>query len=151
VATPGYWLAEHHNIPSVVRHQPAGADPYLARHTTQLRLGSGCVMLAQPRPLAVPPISSHWCWKPRPRPIYLGIGLAPVLIRDVGAVCAAPRRDDRDIDPLPQYLTTCGDVSARGVRATADGDDYILKPSRGCQRASAVAARSSMSPRNWPR
>jgi luciferase family oxidoreductase group 1 len=51
-----YWLAEHHNMPSVGATSPPVLIAYLAAQTAQLRLGSGGIMLPNHAPLA--------CWKP---------------------------------------------------------------------------------------
>src|SRR5258708_13582872 len=47
-----YWLAEHHNMPAVAATSPPVLIAHLAAHTSQLRLGSGGVMLPNPPPLA---------------------------------------------------------------------------------------------------
>ena len=48
-----YWLAEHHNMPAVGATSPPVLIAYLAAQTSQLRLGSGGVMLPNHAPLAV--------------------------------------------------------------------------------------------------
>src|SRR6201993_5444164 len=48
-----YWVAEHHNVPSVAATSPAVLIALLGAHTSVLRLGSGGVMLANHAPLAV--------------------------------------------------------------------------------------------------
>jgi luciferase family oxidoreductase group 1 len=48
-----YWVAEHHNMPSVGATSPPVVLAYLAAQTSQLRLGSGGVMLPNHAPLAV--------------------------------------------------------------------------------------------------
>ena len=48
-----YWLAEHHNMPAVAATSPPVLIAHLAAQTTQLRLGSGGVMLPNHAPLAV--------------------------------------------------------------------------------------------------
>ena len=48
-----YWVAEHHNMPSVGATSPPVLIAYLAAQTSQLRLGSGGVMLPNHAPLAV--------------------------------------------------------------------------------------------------
>lgn len=48
-----YWVAEHHNMPSIASTVPAVLIPYLAEQTKQIRFGSGGVMLANHAPFAV--------------------------------------------------------------------------------------------------
>lgn len=48
-----YWVAEHHNMPSVASTNPAVLVGILASHTTQMRVGSGGVMLPNHSPLVV--------------------------------------------------------------------------------------------------
>ncbi len=45
-----YWVAEHHNMPSVGATSPPVLLAYLAPQTTRLRLGSGGVMLPNHAP-----------------------------------------------------------------------------------------------------
>src|ERR1700744_4180213 len=47
------WVAEPHNMPSVGPTSPPVLIAYLAAQTSQLRLGSGGVMLPNHAPLAV--------------------------------------------------------------------------------------------------
>src|ERR1700728_2080725 len=71
-----YWLAEHHNMPSVGATSPPVLIAYLAAQTTQLRLGSGGVMLPNHAPLAV---AEQFALLEAAAPgrIDLGIGRAP--------------------------------------------------------------------------
>ena len=48
-----YWVAEHHNMPSVAATSPPVLIAHLAGQTSQLRLGSGGVMLPNHAPLAL--------------------------------------------------------------------------------------------------
>ena len=48
-----YWLAEHHNMPSVAATSPPVLIAHLAANTSQIRLGSGGVMLPNHAPLTV--------------------------------------------------------------------------------------------------
>ncbi|MFZ0906191.1 MAG: LLM class flavin-dependent oxidoreductase [Mycobacterium sp.] len=135
-----YWLAEHHNMPSVGATSPPVLIAYLAAQTSQLRLGSGGVMLPNHAPLAV---AEQFALLEAAAPgrIDLGIGRAPgsdpvtsILLR------GAAGRDDRDIDQFPEYLDHVrAMMSARGVAVPLRDADYILK-------ASPAAARE---PRLW--
>ena len=123
-----YWLAEHHNMPSVGATSPPVLIAYLAAQTSQLRLGSGGVMLPNHAPLAV---AEQFALLEAAAPgrIDLGIGRAPgsdpvtsILLR------GAAGRDDRDIDQFPEYLDHVrAMMSARGVPVQLRDGDYILK------------------------
>jgi len=123
-----YWLAEHHNMPSVGATSPPVLIAYLAAQTTALRLGSGGVMLPNHAPLAV---AEQFALLEAAAPgrIDLGIGRAPgsdpvtsFMLR------GAAGRDDRDIDQFPEYLDHVrAMMSARGVPVQLRDGDYILK------------------------
>ena len=140
-----YWVAEHHNMPAVAATSPPVLIAYLAAQTSQMRLGSGGVMLPNHAPLAV---AEQFALLEAAAPgrIDLGIGRAPgsdpvtsILLR------GAAGRDDRDIEKFPAVpRRRRGDDERAGCGRSVqlrDGD-YILKatPGRG-QRAAAVAAR----------
>lgn len=123
-----YWVAEHHNMPSVGATSPPVLIAYLAAQTTQLRLGSGGVMLPNHAPLAV---AEQFALLEAAAPgrIDLGIGRAPgsdpvtsILLR------GAAGRDDRDIDQFPDYLDHVRAMMSRtGVRVQLRDGDYVLK------------------------
>src|SRR5919107_968546 len=48
-----FWVAEHHNIPSVASTSPEVLIAHLAANTDRIRVGSGGVMLPNHAPLAV--------------------------------------------------------------------------------------------------
>lgn len=135
-----YWVAEHHNMPSVGATSPPVLIAYLAAQTTQLRLGSGGVMLPNHAPLAV---AEQFALLEAAAPgrIDLGIGRAPgsdpvtsYMLR------GAAGRDDRDIDQFPDYLDHVRAMMSRtGVRVQLRDGDYVLK-------ATPVAATE---PRLW--
>src|SRR6476619_4994640 len=102
-----YWLAEHHNMPAVAATSPPVLIAHLAAQTSQLRLGSGGVMLPNHAPLAV---AEQFA-----------------LLE-----AAHPGRIDRDIEAFPEYLDdVVALMSARGVRVPLPRDlmrdNYILK------------------------
>jgi luciferase family oxidoreductase group 1 len=121
-----YWVAEHHNMPSIAATSPAVLIAYLAAQTSQLRLGSGGVMLPNHAPLAV---AEQFALLEAAAPgrIDLGIGRAPGS-DPVTSWALRAGRDDRDLEHFPEYLD---DVVAlmgpRGVRVPLRGGDYILK------------------------
>ena len=71
-----YWVAEHHNMPAVAATSPPVLIAHLAAQTSQIRLGSGGVMLPNHAPLAV---AEQFALLEAAHPgrIDLGIGRAP--------------------------------------------------------------------------
>ncbi|HEU4360780.1 MAG TPA: LLM class flavin-dependent oxidoreductase, partial [Mycobacterium sp.] len=123
-----YWIAEHHNMPSVGATSPPVLIAYLAAQTSRLRLGSGGVMLPNHAPLAV---AEQFALLEAAAPgrIDLGIGRAPgsdpvtsVMLR------GAASRDDRDIENFPDYLDhVAAMMSSRGVQVQLRDGDYLLR------------------------
>lgn len=121
-----YWLAEHHNMPAVAATSPPVLIAYLAAQTTQLRLGSGGVMLPNHAPLAV---AEQFALLEAAAPgrIDLGIGRAPGS-DPVTSIMLRGTSDDSDIENFPQYLDDVAALmGARGVRIPIRSQDYILK------------------------
>ena len=127
-----YWLAEHHNMPSVAATSPPVLIAHLAAHTSAMRLGSGGVMLPNHAPLAV---AEQFALLEAAHPgrIDLGIGRAPGSDPVTSmALRGAAGRDDRDIEAFPSYLDdVVALMSSRGVRVPLPRDlmreNYILK------------------------
>jgi luciferase family oxidoreductase group 1 len=127
-----YWLAEHHNMPAVAATSPPVLIAHLAAHTSQLRLGSGGVMLPNHAPLAV---AEQFALLEAAHPgrIDLGIGRAPGSDPVTSlALRGAAGRDESDIEAFPEYLDdVVALMSARGVRVPLPRDlmreNYILK------------------------
>ncbi len=121
-----YWLAEHHNMPAVAATSPPVLIAYLAAQTTQLRLGSGGVMLPNHAPLAV---AEQFALLEAAAPgrIDLGLGRAPGS-DPVTSIMLRGTRDDSDVENFPQYVDDVAALmSARGVRIPIRNQDYILK------------------------
>ena len=121
-----YWVAEHHNMPSVGATSPPVLIAYLAAQTAQLRLGSGGVMLPNHAPLAV---AEQFALLEAAAPgrIDLGIGRAPGS-DPVTSYALRGGRDDRDIENFPEYLDdVVALMGARGVRVPLRSGDYTLK------------------------
>jgi luciferase family oxidoreductase group 1 len=124
-----YWVAEHHNMASVGATSPPVLIAYLAAQTSQLRLGSGGVMLPNHAPLAV---AEQFALLEAAAPgrIDLGIGRAPGS-DPVTSYALRGGRDDRDIENFPAYLDdVVALMSARGVRVPlriGDHTGYTLK------------------------
>src|SRR3954463_13605594 len=71
-----FWVAEHHNMPSVACTAPPVLIAHLAALTSQIRVGSGGVMLPNHAPLVV---AEQFAMLEalHPHRIDLGIGRAP--------------------------------------------------------------------------
>lgn len=127
-----YWLAEHHNMPSVAATSPPVLIAHLAAHTTAMRLGSGGVMLPNHAPLAV---AEQFALLEATHPgrIDLGIGRAPGSDPVTSLALRGPAgRDDRDLEAFPSYLDdVVALMSSSGVRVPLPRDlrrdNYILK------------------------
>jgi len=127
-----YWLAEHHNMPAVAATSPPVLIAHLAAHTSQLRLGSGGVMLPNHAPLAV---AEQFALLEAAHPgrIDLGIGRAPGSDPVTSMALRAFKRRDgaadfQDIEAFPEYLDdVVALMSARGVRVPIPNQRYILK------------------------
>lgn len=125
-----YWVAEHHNMPSVGATSPPVLIAYLAAQTSRLRLGSGGVMLPNHAPLSV---AEQFALLEAAAPgrIDLGVGRAPGS--DPVAAHALrggrpPAQQDRDIENFPNYLDDIVELmSARGVRVPLRSGHYTLK------------------------
>ena len=121
-----YWVAEHHNMPSVGATSPPVLIAYLAAQTSQLRLGSGGVMLPNHAPLAV---AEQFALLEAAAPgrIDLGIGRAPGS-DPVTSYALRGTHDDRDIENFPDYLDDVAALmSARGVLVPLRSGEYRLK------------------------
>ncbi|OBH01383.1 luciferase [Mycobacterium sp. E2699] len=121
-----YWVAEHHNMPSVGATSPPVLIAYLAAQTTQVRLGSGGVMLPNHAPLAV---AEQFALLEAAAPgrIDLGIGRAPGS-DPVTSYALRGSRGDEDIERFPDYLDDVAALmSARGVIVPLRSGDYRLK------------------------
>jgi luciferase family oxidoreductase group 1 len=133
-----YWLAEHHNMAAVAATSPPVLIAHLAAHTSQVRLGSGGVMLPNHAPLAV---AEQFALLEAAHPgrIDLGIGRAPGSDPVTSlALRGAAGRDDRDIEAFPEYLDdVVALMSARGVRVPLPRDlmreNYVLKATPAAQ------------------
>jgi luciferase family oxidoreductase group 1 len=113
-------------MPAVAATSPPVLIAYLAAQTTQLRLGSGGVMLPNHAPLAV---AEQFALLEAAAPgrIDLGIGRAPGS-DPVTSIMLRGTRDDSDIANFPQYLDDVAALmSAHGVRIPIRNQDYILK------------------------
>jgi luciferase family oxidoreductase group 1 len=91
-----YWVAEHHNLPSVATSAPEIMIGQIAAVTQRIRVGSGGVMLSNHAPLAVVE-RFHMLEALFPGRIDLGIGRAPGT-DPITSLALRRRQDIRDED-----------------------------------------------------
>lgn len=121
-----YWLAEHHNLPSVAATSPAVLTAMIAAATSHIRVGAGGVMLPNHAPLAV---AEQFALLEAAHPgrIDLGIGRAPGA-DPIATTVLRGGRDDRTTDQFPDHLD---DVIAllgpAGVSLQLPDRSYLLK------------------------
>ncbi|MEY2445792.1 MAG: hypothetical protein QOE00_2372 [Ilumatobacteraceae bacterium] len=112
-----FWVAEHHNMPSVACTSPGVLIAHLAAITSNLRIGSGGVMLPNHSPLA---IAEQFAMLEslHPHRIDLGIGRAPGTDPRTAAVLRRST-DPNAVDDFPRdFLDLMGLL---GHPRTADG------------------------------
>jgi luciferase family oxidoreductase group 1 len=119
-------------MPAVAATNPPVVIAHLAAQTTQLRLGSGGVMLPNHAPLTV---AEQFALLEAAHPgrIDLGVGRAPgsdpltsYLLRGFKGRDGAAERED--IDKFPEHLDhVVAMMSADGVRVSIPQQDYLLK------------------------
>jgi luciferase family oxidoreductase group 1 len=98
-----YWLAEHHNLPSVASSAPEVMIGHVASETSRIRVGAGGIMLPNHAPLRVVETfrvleSLH------PGRVDLGIGRAPGT-DPVTATILRRSRDGQGADDFPQQFS----------------------------------------------
>ncbi|MBY9073907.1 LLM class flavin-dependent oxidoreductase [Nocardioides sp. WL0053] len=115
-----YWLAEHHNIPSVASSAPMVMIAAVAAATATIRVGSGGIMLPNHAPLAVAE-TFRVLEGLHPGRIDLGLGRAPGTDQ---LTAYALRRGREGGDDFPQQMSE--------MLAYVDGfpDDHPFKPLR---------------------
>lgn len=134
-----YWVAEHHNMPSVASTTPGVELMYLGRDTHTMRLGSGGVMLPNHAPLAIAEQFSLLSAVYGDR-IDLGIGRAP----GTDPITASAMRghlgqaelvgpDGKKIDPVENFPQHVMDIlallSPEGARVPLfGGKEQPLRP-----------------------
>src|ERR1700716_3675780 len=97
-----YWVAEHHNLPSVASSAPDIMIGQIAAVTERIRVGSGGVMLANHAPLNVAE-RFHMLEALFPGRIDLGIGRAPGT-DPITSLALRRRQDIRDDDDFLERL-----------------------------------------------
>src|SRR5262245_22378989 len=115
-------------MPAVAATSPPVLIAHLGAHTSQLRLGSGGVMLPNHAPLAV---AEQFALLEAAYPgrIDLGIGRAPGSDPVTSFMLRGPAgRDDSDVENFPNYLDDVRALMSRnGARVALRHQDYILK------------------------
>jgi luciferase family oxidoreductase group 1 len=106
-----YWLAEHHNLPSVASPAPEIMIGQIAAATTRIRVGSGGVMLPNHAPLRVVE-AFKMLESLHPGRIDLGLGRAPGS-DGLTALALRRSRDAVHADDFPEQYAE--------LRAFADG------------------------------
>lgn len=71
-----YWVAEHHNMPSIATSAPEVLIAHVAAHTSTIRVGAGGIMLPNHNPLRIVEIF-RTLEALHPNRIDLGLGRAP--------------------------------------------------------------------------
>jgi luciferase family oxidoreductase group 1 len=121
-----YWVAEHHNMPSVGSTNPPVLIALLASRTERIRVGSGGVMLPNHAPLLV---AEQFALLEAAAPgrIDLGIGRAPGSDAVVSAVLG--RGLDSTVDDYPANVRAiAGLLSPQGAAVRLpDGREYELR------------------------
>jgi luciferase family oxidoreductase group 1 len=124
-----YWLAEHHNMPAVAATNPPVLIGLVAGATTQIRVGSGGVMLPNHAPLVV---AEQFALLEAAFPgrIDLGIGRAPgsdpvtgyALRHGAGGV------SDEAVTHFPEYVdNVLAMMEPAGVGLSLQGRTYPLR------------------------
>jgi len=113
-----YWLAEHHNLPSVASSAPMVMIAGVAAATSRIRVGSGGIMLPNHAPLAVAE-TFRVLEGLHPGRIDLGLGRAPGTDQ---LTAYALRRGRESGDDFPQQMAE--------LLAYVDGfpDDHPFQP-----------------------
>ncbi len=102
-----FWVAEHHNMPSVACTSPAVFIAHLAAHTSNIRVGSGGVMLPNHAPLV---IAEQFAMLEGlyPGRIDVGIGRAPGTDQRTAAVLRRSYQSETEDDFPRDFLDLMG-------------------------------------------
>jgi luciferase family oxidoreductase group 1 len=122
-----FWLAEHHNMPSVASTNPPVLLGVLAGRTRRIRLGSGGVMLPNHAPFV---IAEQFAALEAAAPgrIDLGIGRAPGSDPVITALLRSEGHTS-DVDAFPNHIRDIEALISRegaGLRL-ATGEEYTVR------------------------
>jgi luciferase family oxidoreductase group 1 len=107
-----YWLAEHHNLPSVASSAPEVMIGHVASETSRIRVGAGGIMLPNHAPLRVAE-TFRVLEALHPGRVDLGIGRAPGT-DPVTATVLRRSRDGLGVDDFPQQFSELLAFSGEG-------------------------------------
>jgi luciferase family oxidoreductase group 1 len=134
-----YWVAEHHNMPSVAATNPPVLIGVLAASTARIRVGSGGVMLPNHSPFVVAEQFAA-LEAAFPDRIDLGIGRAPgsdpvitALLRSSGTTS--------DVDEFPDHV--------QDIRMLLDPDGANLRIGGGRDYGVRATPRAASAPPVW--
>lgn len=122
-----YWLAEHHNMPSVASTTPPVLLGVLAGRTQRIRLGSGGVMLPNHAPFVVAEQFAA-LEAAAPGRIDLGLGRAPGSDPVITALLRSSGHTS-DVDAFPNHVRDIAallDPVGAGLRL-ASGEEYVVR------------------------
>src|SRR5215218_496092 len=107
-----YWLAEHHNLPSIASSAPEIMIGHVASETEKIRVGAGGIMLPNHAPLKVAE-TFRVLEALHPGRIDLGIGRAPGT-DPVAAVALRRSQDRAGVEDFPQQFAELLAFSGHG-------------------------------------
>lgn len=122
-----YWLAEHHNMPSVASTTPPVLLGVLAGRTERIRLGSGGVMLPNHAPFVVAEQFAA-LEAAAPGRIDLGLGRAPGSDPVISALLRSSGHTS-DVDAFPSHIRDIQALLAEdgaGLQLTT-GEQYVVR------------------------
>ncbi len=122
-----YWVAEHHNMPSVASTNPPVVIAMLAGATSQLRVGSGGIMLPNHAPLVV---AEQFALLEAAYPgrIDLGIGRAPGSDPVTNWALRHGGPQTGDADRFPEHVDNLvAMMEPAGVGLNLQGRSYALR------------------------
>jgi len=125
-----HWVAEHHNMPGIASSAPAVLAAHLASVTSEIRIGSGGVMLPNHAPLVIAE-QFGMLEDLHPGRIDLGIGRAP----GTDAATAAALR--RSVIPFPTMTSPSSSASSSAF-SPATSPTGIRIPESPLSRGSAA-------------
>ena len=122
-----FWIAEHHNMPSVASTNPPVVIAMLAAATQQLRVGSGGMMLPNHAPLVV--AEQFALLEARyPGRIDLGIGRAPGSDPVTNWALRHGGPQTGDADRFPEHVDNLiAMMEPAGVSLSLQGQAYALR------------------------
>jgi luciferase family oxidoreductase group 1 len=122
-----YWLAEHHNLPSVTSSAPEVMIGHVAGETSHIRVGAGGIMLPNHAPLRVAE-TFRVLEALHPGRVDLGIGRAPGT-DPVTAAVLRRSRDRQGEDDFPQRFSELLAFSGDGFPEGHPLQSVIAMPS----------------------